>query len=120
MSRKFYVAGVKFHDLHKVISDIEEGTELVIEPDFGNPYDPNAIKITFAGAMIGYVPRKFSAETSSLFELGAHVHCAATKVNPTAKPWEQLEVEVSSNIDEEEINGEFQHNDYVDEGGSVS
>ncbi len=106
MSRTFYVAGIRFHDLPKVIPSLEEGMELDIEPDLGNPYDPNAVKITFNGTMLGFVPRRLSAEVSSLFELGARVRCKITKLNPSAKPWEQLEVNVSFEGEESEEGGE--------------
>lgn len=99
MSRSFYVAGVKFHDLHKVINEIKVGMKLNILPDKDNPYDPNAIKITYKDTMLGFVPRKFSAEISGLFEIGEDVICEVEEVNVDAKPWEQLKVNVHSNGD---------------------
>jgi hypothetical protein len=104
--KKFYIAGVQHHDLHKVLADLEEGDELILTPEPDNKYDPNAVKIECELSpdadlvMVGYVPKKFSAEVSAALEMG-ELQCLISKLNKTAKPWEQCEVVVKDVIDEE-------------------
>jgi hypothetical protein len=103
-SRKFFIAGVKFHNLKDVISDIEEGSEFDLVPDPDNKFDPNAVKIEFAGVICGFVPMKISAEISAAIEAGTELVCQATIVNPSGKTYEMCEVEISEldGLDEEE------------------
>jgi hypothetical protein len=101
MKRKFYIAGVKFHDLPKIINEVEEGEHFTLEPEPTNPYDSNAVKILRNEVFCGYVPKKFSAEITALIEIGTNLQCIVTKVNPSAKPWELCEVEISE-VEEEE------------------
>lgn len=90
--RTFYLAGVKFHNLKDVIADLKPGSgfELVSEPS--NPYDPNAVRVEFKGTMCGYVPARFSSEIAAALSIGKNLVCKVTKVDPSAKPWEQCEV----------------------------
>ena len=104
VTHRFYVAGVKFHELHTVINDISEGETLLIDPEPTNKYDPNAIRLIYDNfskrAMIGYVPKRFSSEVSALIELEHNLQCVVSKLTPGAKPWEQIEVEIRE-IDEQ-------------------
>ena len=93
--KKFFIAGVQHHELHEVIEDLNEGDELdlICEPD--NKFDPNAIRIEIEDTMLGYVPKKFSAEVSAALEVGHDLECKITKLTPSAKPWEQCEVAIA-------------------------
>jgi hypothetical protein len=96
----FSVAGVQFHDLHKVMEDLNEGEELdlVLEPE--NKYDPFAVAIMSEGVMLGYVPKIHSQEISDLVAWSDNVKCIIFQLNPDAKPWNQLIVKV---FEEEEV-----------------
>jgi len=89
---RFFIAGIKFHDLHKVISDISEGDELNLVPEPTNQYDSNAVKILLGDVMLGYVPKTFSAQVSAKLEADPDLCCTVTIVDPSARPWEQCQV----------------------------
>lgn len=95
-THKFFIAGVKFHELKSVINDLSEGDNLVLIPEPDNKFDPNAIKIEFDyhQTMLGYVPKKFSSEVSAMIEVGKELECILVTLNKSAKPWEQAEVEI--------------------------
>lgn len=100
---EFYVAGVQFHELKNCISRISEGMALELDPEPTNQYDPNAVAIKVAFDeddifMIGYVPKKISAEVSADLEIG-DLDCIVTELNPSAKPWEQIKVALMEVID---------------------
>lgn len=101
LQKKFYIAGVQFHELHTVIKTLEDGTELELIPEPTNQYDPNAIRIEFKEVMLGYVPKRFSAEISAWMEMAQTVECKVSKLNPMAKPWEQCEVELTARTEDE-------------------
>ena len=115
-SYEFYIAGVQFHEAKKVISQLSVGDTLELVPEPSNKFDPNAIAIkasfmsirpdgsdTREEIMLGYVPKKFSAEVTAFLEVYGtdKVFCDLIEVNPKNKPWEQLKVHIY-NIDNEE------------------
>ena len=95
---KFYIAGVKFHQMNSVLNDIVEGNVLALVPEPTNRYDPNAVRIIYARhdkeAMLGYVPKKFSAEVSARLFIGSSLECVVTEFKRQAKPWEMCKVEI--------------------------
>lgn len=92
--KEFFVAGVQHHDLAQVVNELEVGDDLELIPEPTNKYDPNAIQIKDClGTMLGYVPRKFSAEISAKLELTELV-CTITELNKENKPWEMLKVKI--------------------------
>lgn len=105
---EFYVAGVKFHKLADVISQLEEGDvlDLILEPT--NEYDKTAVRIELEETMLGYVPSKISsAVTAAIQKTGGkafsqvgsiqrgQMECMIIKLRPDEKPWQQLMVRVS-------------------------
>ena len=112
--KRFFVAGVQHHDLNTVINAIEEGDGLDLVPEPTNKFDTNAIKIMYEGTMIGYVPKKFSAEVAGAIEIGTDVECEVTKLNKDAKPWEQIEVKIYSleEFEKSEEEDEEEESDY--------
>ena len=98
-TRKFYVAGVKFHELKTVINKVKEDDTLVLVPEPDNNYDANAVKILYPGedkdVMVGYVPQRISSEISGAIDAGLPITCHVVSITPSAKPWEQLMVEIS-------------------------
>lgn len=109
MSYEFFIAGVQHHEYKKCINKLEEGMELGLVPEPNNPYDSNAIKIVTSELdnefMLGYVPKKISAEVSAFLILAADPTCFITEVNPSAKTWEMIKVSIEDRgeeIDEDE------------------
>lgn len=93
----FFVAGVRHHNLHQCIDEIEAGNnlKLVLEPT--NKFDPNAVRLEFHSLkqgediMTGYVPAKFSASVTASM-IVSNLSCEVTEINKTSKPWQQLRV----------------------------
>jgi len=96
--KKFYIAGVQFHQLKSCIKSLKEGDNLSLVPEPSNKYDPNAVRIEFNDAdesyMTGFVPKKFSSEVAAAITVGKQLECVITQLNPSAKTWEMCEVEI--------------------------
>ena len=112
MEKSFYVAGVQHHQWRSVIDEMEEGHQLMLVPEPSNKFDPNAVRIVYNKVMIGYVPKKFSAEIASMIDIGEDYVCKVEKLNKQAKPWEMIKVvvkgieeELDKEFDEEELDG---------------
>lgn len=106
---EFYLAGVKFHEAHKVLGELGVGVTLSMEPDPTNKYDSSAVKIEYlvgngvedeAGnedfdvTMLGFVPAKISSQVSAFLEINESPVCTITELNPTEKPWKQIKVAI--------------------------
>lgn len=98
MERTFYIAGVQFHEMKNVISDLNEGQTLSLVPDPENKFDPNAVCIKHEDTMLGFVPKTFSSEIAAMLEL-CELKCTIEKLNRSASPWEQCRVVISDKED---------------------
>lgn len=98
MKWDFKVAGVKFHQLKECIDQVKVGDHLSMVAEPSNPYDSNAVRLEFpeddGTYMVGYVPAKISAEVAAALTI-TDLKCVVTEVNPAARTWEQLHVEIS-------------------------
>ena len=102
MNRSFFIAGARYHELLKVVVDIQVGDILQLITEPSNKFDPNAVRICRGESAIflGYVPKRFSSKISALLEAGVVLICTVMEVNPKAKPWEMCKVI----IEEEDTN----------------
>lgn len=96
---EFFVAGVQYHSLKYYIDEIEVGFPLNMVPEPENKYDHNAIKLVYCAAdeslaMIGYVPKKLSAEVTAFIRTCPEPVCIITELNKGADPWNKLCVEI--------------------------
>ena len=96
---KFGIAGVQHHHIKDVLATLKEGDYLSLRAEPTNKFDPNAIRIEYTNLrdqddMLGYVPKKISAEVSAKLSLGKVLDCVLIKLDKTAKPWEMTEVEI--------------------------
>jgi hypothetical protein len=101
---KFYVAGVSFHEAQHVLHELEVDDELVLDPEPSNIYDSNAVRILYENkdgkeTMLGYVPKKISAEVSAFLEYESEPLCIISEVTPSAKTWNQIEVAIGGRED---------------------
>lgn len=53
----FYIAGLTYYDAPICFKKLEIGTELILELDLENKFDPRAVAIYYEEYKLGYVPR---------------------------------------------------------------
>lgn len=91
----FFVAGVQFHELRNVASQIKDGMNLQLVAEPTNKYDSNAVRIEFENTMLGYVPKKFSSMIAGIMTVEP-VTCIVKTINMSKKTYEQLFVELTA------------------------
>lgn len=98
IAHNFFIAGVQFHELHKVIKSLEIGNNFELVPEPTNKFDPNAVRLEYNTSnetiMCGYIPKKFSAEVAAMISIGKCLECKIIELNPEKKPWEQCKVTI--------------------------
>ena len=91
---EFFVAGVKFHKFNTVKDILEEGMAVDLIPEPTNKYDRFAIKIKHNNVMLGYVPKKLSAEVTEVMNSGTELAATIIQLQPDFEPWTALKVGV--------------------------
>ena len=76
----FYIAGFTYWDGLEVFNELKIGTELTLEADPVNGYDPNAVKILFGETLLGYIPKGENEEISKFLQLG-HTGLFSVRIN---------------------------------------
>jgi hypothetical protein len=117
----FMITGVQHHRIKDVLANLEEGTVLALITEPTNKFDPNAIRIEHVAiggemTMLGYVPKKFSAEVSAKITVGRNLECTLIKLNKLAKPWEMAMVEIREITDRDQSMKEVHKKNYGPEG----
>lgn len=68
---KTHIAGVKFREgARDYLDRLPPGAPLALEPEEGNDYDPNAVKVLHDGFHVGYVPAFLCAKVKGLLAEG--------------------------------------------------
>jgi single-stranded-DNA-specific exonuclease len=65
------LVGVSFEGRQDVISGLRVGSELELERQPENPYDPNAIAVHYGNLQVGYIRREISAHLAPRIDAGA-------------------------------------------------
>lgn len=88
----FNIAGFQHWDGSLVLNKLKVGQTLELSTEQENPYDPNAIRISYRGAKLGYIPASENELIAAMFFYGHEqiFECRILQVNPEAKPWEQV------------------------------
>jgi len=101
---EFYIAGVKFHELHTCIGELKEGSAIAMVAESANQYDPNAVQLKFPSpalgknVMIGYVPAKISAVVRAAM-IYSILGCKVIELNKDEKPWKQVRVAIMKEVE---------------------
>ncbi|MEM9807998.1 MAG: helicase-related protein, partial [Cyanobacteria bacterium P01_D01_bin.56] len=78
------VRGIQYVDSRLTIaSRVREGDVLVLNLELDNPYDPNAVLVSFEGEQIGYVQRDKAVIISRELQLGKQITARAIRVRFT-------------------------------------
>ncbi|MDR0890470.1 MAG: HIRAN domain-containing protein [Oscillospiraceae bacterium] len=65
-----HIAGFAYYDGLDVIDHLQPGTAVSLTCDPENPYDPEAVAISFGNTKLGYIPRAKNSIVSSLLYFG--------------------------------------------------
>ncbi|MFI3297682.1 MAG: HIRAN domain-containing protein [bacterium] len=68
--QNFDIAGFSYWDGAIVFNELKIGTELELELELDNRYDPRAVAVYFGEAKLGFVPRTCNDAISKLCEAG--------------------------------------------------
>lgn len=93
----FDIAGFSYWDGALVFNELKIGTELRLEREEKNQYDPKAVAVYYGDNKLGYVPRISNDAISKLCEAGYSdiFDVRINRVSPEESPEDQIGVIVS-------------------------
>lgn len=101
-SFRFTVAGACYRDAatRYLLTLLPLYSEVLLEPEPTNPYDPNAIKVMLPNNIhIGYVPAKHCEEVLEMMNQYPNYQCVVASIRPGEKaPW--IDVYIQLDTDE--------------------
>lgn len=88
------VAGFQYHNGEALwpLLTVGAALDLVREPD--NVHDPQAVRVDWSGAKIGYVPRVDNTAVSHLLDTGESVTAEIVTLQVSDNPWKRIEFAV--------------------------
>jgi HIRAN domain len=88
------LAGFRYHAAALVWRELRVGDalELAREPD--NPYDPNAVAVSWRGKKLGYVPRRANAALAWGLDRGEELRARISRLREHPNPARRIEFEV--------------------------
>jgi len=65
-----------------------------VNRELSNPVDPRAVRITWLGEQLGYLPRADNFLASDLLDHGAELIARIRSLRESDDPWERIELDV--------------------------
>ena len=88
------LAGFRYHAAAEVWEELRVGDRLDLARERDNPYDANAVSVSWRGRKLGYVPRHENAALAWGLDRGAPLAARISRLAPEARPSRRLEFEV--------------------------
>jgi hypothetical protein len=89
------LAGFRYHAAAQVFDELRIGDELQLLREANNPYDANAISVSWRGHKLGYVPRRVNAALAWAMDGGEAPRARISRLAPQASPARRIEFEVT-------------------------
>ena len=88
------LAGWRYYSGPELWSELRAGDELELTREPENPYDANAIAVSWRGRKLGYLPRRENAALAWGLDRGERLHARIRRVVDSPNLSRRLEIEV--------------------------
>lgn len=88
------LAGFQYHAGRALFPLMVEGDALSLHREPDNPHDPEAVRVEWRGAMVGYAPRMDNADLARLMDRGTRVEARIVRLQKARDPWKRILFEV--------------------------
>ena len=88
------LAGFRYHAAAEVWHELRVGDRLELARESENPYDGNAVAVTWRGRKLGYVPRRDNAALAWGLDRGERLQARISRLAPHPNPARRIEIEV--------------------------
>jgi hypothetical protein len=88
------LAGFRHHAAAEVWQELRVGDALELSREPDNPYDANAVCVSWRGRKLGYLPRRENATASWSLDRGQRLSARISRLAQHPNPARRIEVEV--------------------------
>ncbi len=88
------LAGFQYHAGRALFPLMQVGDRLQLIRESDNPYDAQAVRVEWRGAMIGYAPRADNVDLARLMDHGTQVEGRIVNLQKGRNPWRRVLFEV--------------------------
>jgi hypothetical protein len=88
------LAGFRFYAAAQLWPELRVGDRLELEREPHNPHDANAVRVSWQGRQLGYVPRRQNAALAWAMDRGERLQARISRLAAHPNPARRLEFEV--------------------------
>ena len=88
------LAGFKYHAGAAVWDELKVGDALTLAREADNPHDHNAVRVTWRGQQLGYLPRAENGAVAAEMDRGGRIEARIARLRNHRNPWQRVLVEV--------------------------
>jgi hypothetical protein len=88
------LAGFEHHAARRLWPYLRTGQALLLSRELSNPVDRRAVRITWLGEQLGYLPRADNFLASDLLDHGAVLIARIHTLRESRDPWERIDLDV--------------------------
>ena len=88
------LAGFKYHAGASVWDELKVGDILTLAREPDNPHDRNAVRVTWHGQQLGYLPRAENGPVAAEMDRGGRIEARIARLRNHRNPWHRVLIEV--------------------------
>ncbi|AHE99141.1 DNA-binding protein [Thioalkalivibrio paradoxus ARh 1] len=88
------MAGFDHHAAARLWPYLRTGQALILSRELSNPVDPRAVRITWLGEQLGYLPRADNTLAAGLLDRRIPLIARIHTLRLSQDPWERIELDV--------------------------
>ncbi|TRZ67594.1 MAG: HIRAN protein [Rhodocyclaceae bacterium] len=88
------LAGFQYHAGAAVWDEMKVGDALILAREPDNSHDRNAVRVTWRGQQLGYLPRAENGAVAAEMDRGGRIEARIAKLRNHRNPWQRVLIEV--------------------------
>lgn len=88
------LAGFQYHAGAAVWEEMKAGDALALTREPENPHDGNAVRVSWRGQQLGYLPRAENAAVAAEMDRGGRIEARIARLTNHRNPWQRVLIEV--------------------------
>lgn len=88
------LAGFQYHAGASVWDEMQVGDTLLLTREPDNPHDRNAVRVSWHGRQLGYLPRAENAAVAIEMDRGSRIEARIARLRAHRNPWQRVLIEV--------------------------
>lgn len=89
------LAGFRYHAASEVWADLRVGDRLELAREADNPYDPNAVAVSWRGRKLGYLPKRENRAVAWALDRGDRLRARIAALADHPNPARRLRIDVT-------------------------